>query len=190
VLRDARKRADYEERLGRPRAQAAPGAGGAAGAGDAGAPEPSRDEEEEARRAEEMIRRAGRLFDQEKYWDAIQLLEPAVVAARGKAQLSARILLARCLLKNPNWTKRAEEMLLAVTRDEPKAIQPWALLGALYAEKGLRARATSMYRRALELNPDHEEAKAYLAANAPEPEPPDDEGGAGGGLLGRLLGRG
>jgi tetratricopeptide (TPR) repeat protein len=181
VLRDARKRSDYEERLGRPRPQ---GDGGG-GAGEAAAPETARDEEEEARRAEEMVRRAGRFFEQEKYWDAMQLLEPAVVAARGKVRLNARVLLARCLLKNPNWTKRAEEILLAVTREEPQAIQPWALLGGLYAEKGLRARATSMYRRALELNPDHEEAKAYFAANAPEPEPPADEGG--GGLLGRLF---
>jgi tetratricopeptide (TPR) repeat protein len=190
VLRDTRKRSDYEERLGRPRPRPASEAGGPAGAGPEGraSPEPPRDESEEAQRAEESIRRAGKLFEQEKYWDAIQLLEPAAVAARGKARLNARVLLARCLLKNPNWKKRAEEMLLAVTRDEPQAIQAWAVLGALYAEKGMRARATAMYRRALELNPDHEEAKLYLAANATEPEPPENEGG--GGLLGRLFGRG
>ena len=44
-----------------------------------------------------------------------------------------------------------------------------------------------MYKKALELKPDHEEAFRYLAENAgPEPEPPEDEGG-GGGLLGRLF---
>jgi hypothetical protein len=62
------------------------------------------------------------------------------------------------------------------------------LLGAIYAGKGLRTRATTMYRKALELRPDHEEAAEYLKANAPEPEPPEDEGG-GGGLLGRLFRR-
>ena len=190
VLRDARKRSDYEERLGRPRPKpvgeaAAPAA---AGPGEPAPPEPPRDESEEARRAEEAIRRAGKLFEQEKYWDAIQLLEPAVVAARGKARTKGRALLARCLLKNPKWTKRGEEMLLAVTREDPPAVEPWALLGALYAEKGMRARAATMYRRALDLDPEHEAAREYLAANAADPEPPEDEGGSG--LLGRLFRRG
>jgi hypothetical protein len=49
-----------------------------------------------------------------------------------------------------------------------------------------------MYRKVLELNPDHEEAARYLAENAPPPEPPEDEGGGegGGGLLGRLFRKG
>ena len=42
-----------------------------------------------------------------------------------------------------------------------------------------------MYRKVLELKPDHEEAAQFLAANASEPEPPEDEGGSG--LLGRLF---
>ena len=43
-----------------------------------------------------------------------------------------------------------------------------------------------MYKKALELKPDHEEASRYLAENAgPERPPPEDEGG--GGLLGRLF---
>ncbi len=195
VLRDTRKRSDYEERLGRPRPAPAGEAGGRAGAatasagpGDTVPPEPPRDEAEDAQAAEESVRRATQLFEQEKYWDAIQLLERAVVAARGKARLRARILLARCLAKNPNWTRRAEELLLAVTREDPQVVEPWARLGALYGEKGMRARATTMYRRTLELEPDHEEARLYLAANAAGPEPPGDEGG--GGLLGRLFRRG
>ena len=43
-----------------------------------------------------------------------------------------------------------------------------------------------MYKKALELKPDHEEAARYLAENAgSEPAPPEDEGGSG--LLGRLF---
>ena len=193
VLRDPRKRADYEERLGRskPKPAARPRAAPRAGPEPA-APEPPRDPEEEARLAEEAIRRAAKLVEQEKYWDAIQLLEPAVEAVQGKPRLRARVLLARCYIRNPKWAKSAEAMLLAATREEPKAVEPWALLGAIYAEKRLRTRATAMYRKVLELKPDHEEAAQYLALNAPPPEPPEDEGGGegGGGLLGRLFRKG
>ena len=193
VLRDPRKRADYEERLGRSRPKPAAEAAGGPGAGpEPAAPEPPRDPEEEARLAEDAIRRAAKLVEQEKYWDAIQLLEPAVEAVQGKPRLRARVLLARCYIKNPKWAKSAEATLLAATREEPKAVEPWALLGAIYAEKGLRTRATAMYRKALELKPDHEEAAQYLARHAPPPEPPEDEGGdeGGGGLLGRLFRKG
>ena len=196
VLRDPRRRGEYEERLGRSKPKAAAAGADVAGGSGAGSepapPEPPRDPEEEARLAEEAIRRAAKLVEQEKYWDAIQLLEPAVEVVRGKSRLRARVLLARCYVKNPKWAKSAEATLLAATREEPKAVEPWALLGAIYAEKGLRTRATTMYRKVLELNPDHEEAAQYLALHAPPPLPPEDEGGgeSGGGLLGRLFRKG
>jgi tetratricopeptide (TPR) repeat protein len=189
VLRDPRKRADYEARLRRSKPKPAAEAASGHGAGPEPAPpEPPRDPEEEARLAEEDIRRAAKLFEQEKFWDAIQLLEPAVEAAQGKPRLRARVLLARSYLRNPKWAKSAEATLLAATREEPKAVEPWALLGAIYAEKGLRTRASATYRKVLELKPDHEEAAQYLALHAPPPGPPEDEGG--GGLLGRLFRKG
>ena len=192
VLRDPRRRGDYEERLGRQRPRPAASPAGGVAEPEKAPPEPPRDPEEEARLAEEAVRQAAKLVEQEKYWDAIQKLEPAVEAAQGKARLRARVLLARCYVKNPKWAKSAETMLLAATREEPRAIEPWALLGAFYAEKGLRTRATAMYRKALDLNPDHEEAARYLAENASPPEPPEGEGGGegGGGLLGRLFRKG
>jgi tetratricopeptide (TPR) repeat protein len=195
VLRDPRKRADYEERLGRsrpkPAASGGEAAGGPAGGPEPAPPEPPPDPEEIARRAEDAVRQAARLFEQEKYWDVIQLLEPAVEVVEGKSRLRARVLLARCYIRNPKWAKSAEATLLAATREEPRAVDPWALLGSIYAEKGLRTRATAMYRKVLELKADHEEAAQYLAQNAPPPEPPDDEGGGeAGGLLGRLFRKG
>jgi tetratricopeptide (TPR) repeat protein len=183
VLRDPRRRADYEERLGRPRPKAT-----VPGATPATAPDPPRDPEEEARLAEEAVRTAARLVEQERYWDAIQKLEPAVEAAQGKTRLRARVLLARCYIKNPKWARSAEAELLAATREEPRAVEPWALLGAIYAGKGLRTRATAMYRKVLELRPDHEEAVSYLGPSPPPPAP--REGERGGGLLGRLFRRG
>jgi len=192
VLRDPRKRADYEERLGRPRrplpepqgAAAAPATGSATPA----APEPSRDPGEDARLAEESIRKAAKLVELEKYWDAITLLEPALPRVQGKARLRAQLLLARGKAKNPKWVKEAEELLLTATRENPQAVEAWTLLASIYAERGLKARALGTYRRVIELKPDHEEAALYLARNAPASDTPDEEGG--GGLLGRLFRKG
>ena len=191
VLRDPRKRGDYEARLGRPRPKPAGETGGGPatpGAPEPPVPEPARDPDEEARRAEESIRKAAKLFEQEKFWDAIQLLLPAVEAVQGKTRLRGQLTLARCYAKNPKWAKETESVLLAATRESPEAVDAWALLGELYAQKGLRTRAATMYRKALELQPDHEEAAQFVAANAPVAEPPEDEGGSG--LLGRLFKKG
>jgi len=185
VLRDARKRADYEERLGRrPIRQAQ---GGGAAAAPASPPEPPRDLEEEARLAEESIRKAAKLVELEKYWDALTLLEPALAVVKGKARLRAQLLIARSKAKNPNWVKAAEELLLEVTRENPQVMDAWALLASIYAGRGLKARAVATYKRVLELKPDHEEAAQFLAHNAPSPEPPEDEGP---GLLGRFFRKG
>jgi tetratricopeptide (TPR) repeat protein len=205
VLRDPRRRGEYEERLGRskPRPAGSTGVAPPGPAPEPQAPEPPRDPEEEERRAEDAVRRAAKLLEQAKVleeekpgepdhqrltFDAIQLLLPAVEVVKGKTRLRALLLLARGKAKNPKWAKEAEEHLLTASRENPQSPEPWAMLGAIYAEKGLRTRATTMYRKVLELKPDHEEAAQYLAAHAPEPEPPENEGG--GGLLGRLFRKG
>jgi len=206
VLRDPRKRSEYEERLGRQRPRPGAPAGEAEGGpataspAEAAAPAPSPDTEEEARLAEEAVRRAAKLVEQAKAleqekpdepehqrltYDAIQLLEPIHETATGRTRLRAQLLLAWGWAQNPMWTKRAESLLLAASRENPQSPEPWAMLGGIYADKGLHTRATTMYRRALELKPDHEEAARYLKANAEAPAPPEAEGG--GGLLGRLF---
>ena len=191
VLRDREKRGAYEERLGRQRPRPGQSAGGppTAGPPTAEPPEaapPLLDPEEQALQAEESIRRAAKLFEQEKYWDAIQLLEATLDAARGKARLRGQLLLAQCRAKNPKWAKEAETVLLAATREDPKAAEAWALLAEIYAQKGMRTRAVTMYRKVLELKPDHEDAARYVSASAPPPEPGAEEGS---GLLARLFRR-
>jgi tetratricopeptide (TPR) repeat protein len=201
TLRDPKKRADYEERLGRfrPRGPQLTQAGPVVSPG-APEPPPQRDPEEEARLAEDALRKAAKLLEharaleQEKpdepehqrlTYDAIQLLEPVLETLTGKSRLRAQLLLARGYSKNPKWAKRAEELLIAASREVPQSAEPWALLGSIYAGRGIKTRAVSMYKKALELKPDHEEAGRYLAENAPpEPEKPE---AAGGGLLGRFF---
>jgi curved DNA-binding protein CbpA len=202
TLRDPKKRGDYEERLGRSRPRPQPTAPGQApGAPPAPEPPPARDLEEEARVAEESLRKAAKLLEMAKAleqekpnepehqrltYDAIQLLEPALPVLQGKLKQRAQVLLARGYSKNPKWAKRAEELLLTATRDSPQSPDAFALLGSIYAARGLKARALSNYKKVLELKPDHEEAFKYLAENSTPEDTPDQEGG-GGGLLGRLF---
>jgi curved DNA-binding protein CbpA len=203
TLRDPRKRADYEERLGRarPRPPQGTAAGQTPGAEAAADGPPPRDLEEEARVAEEALHRAAKLLERAKAleqekpnepehqrltYDAIQLLEPTLMVLQGKQRLRARVLLARGYIKNPKWQKRAEEMLLDASREHPQSPEPWALLGSIYAARGLKARALSNYKKALELNPDHEEAFRYLADNTtPDSAAPEEPGGSG--LMGRFF---
>jgi tetratricopeptide (TPR) repeat protein len=185
VLRDPRRRNEYEERLGRQRAAAAadaPAAPAAVAPARQPAPPsatkpPALDDGDRERAAEQAVRNAGGLFDKEKYWDAIQLLEPLVSEMPVRLRTRGRTLLARCYLKNPKWARRAEEVLLEVTRDDPKAVDSWALLGNIYEGKGIRTRALSMYKKALELKPDHEDASRYVLAHPPEEPQPEEDGG-------------
>jgi hypothetical protein len=207
VLRDPRKRADYEDRLGRPRTtsspavqassqpSAAPAMAAAApatppsttpAAGLPTAPPAGPDPPDADVGLEQRYHHAARHHAEERFWDAIQLLEPIVGSATGKLGSAARVLLARCYLRNPKWARRAEETLLEATRADPAAVEAWAVLGSIYAGNGMRTRACSMYRKVLELKPQHEEASSYLAAHgADDPESPEDSSG----MLRRLFRR-
>ena len=209
TLRDKGRRGDYEARLGRARPQAA---GGPASADAQGGRPPSgayealpRDPEEEARITEETLRKASKLLEQAKtleqekpgdnqhqrlIFDAIQLLEPLLPTVKGKSRLRAQLHLARAYVKNPKWLKRAEEMLLEASRENPQSAEAYATLGSIYHARGMRSRALSMYKKVLELKPDHEEAFKFVAENTTSEDlPPEPEGG-GGGLLGRLFRKG
>jgi hypothetical protein len=181
VLRNPRIRASYEKALDARAPRPEPAATPSAPAAPEG-PDP----QQEARQAEEAIRKAARSVAAEKYWEAIQLLEPAIGRVEGKVRQNGRVLLAKAYMKNPNWVKQGEELLLAVVQDDPRHMEAYMLLGNLYKSGGLRSRALSMFRKVLDLNPEHREAAAQLAEIAPdEPEP-----GAGGGFIKKIFGRG
>jgi tetratricopeptide (TPR) repeat protein len=183
VLRNPRIRASYEKALDAraPRVETAPARPAAAAEAPAPAPDPA----QEIRQAEEAIRKASRSIVAEKYWEAIQLLEPAVGRVEGKAKNTGRVLLAKAYMKNPNWVKQGEELLLSVVQDDPKNVEAYLLLGTIYKGSGLRSRALNMFRKVLDLQPEHEEALAQLSALEPaEPEP-----GASGGLIKKIFGR-
>jgi TolA-binding protein len=180
VLRNTRARLSYEATL------PARSSGSMPAVRDAPLAAPPPDPALEARRAAENVRRAEKLMEEAKYWDAIQLLEPAVQALGGGQKQRARVVLARALMKNPNWLHQAEEVLQAVVQDEPSHQEAHFGLGTLYKERGLKSRAAGAFRRVLDLNPDHKEAAAELLemGDVASEAPPES-----GGLLRKLFGR-
>jgi tetratricopeptide (TPR) repeat protein len=171
VLRNPRIRASYERGLGAPAAPAAP------------APDPGAEEE----MAKQSIRKAERSIQQEKYWEAIQLLEPAIPRVGGRLKQAGRVMLARAYAKNPNWVKQGEELLLMVIQEDPQNLDAHLVLGGIYRAGGLKNRAIGMLRKALDLAPDNREALDQLTALASEAAPPTAEAG---GLLKKLLRKG
>jgi tetratricopeptide (TPR) repeat protein len=123
------------------------------------------------------VQKAEKLMGEEKYWDAIQLLEGAVAVLDGPAARRANVLLARAYMKNPKWRHRAEELLGEVVRAAPDAPEPYLALGELYRGAQLRARAAAMYRKVLQLAPRNEDALNALRAIDAEEKPPSGEGG-------------
>jgi tetratricopeptide (TPR) repeat protein len=194
VLRNPRTRGPYEADLSA-RAKRFPGAepgtppkGSPSGpSAPAETPAPPADRAQEARRAFESMVAAEKHMEQGKFWDAIQLLEHAVPWLEGRNLTRARVALGRSYAKNPNWAKQAETVLKAAIASEPKGAEAHFVLGELYARQGLRSRAASAFRRALELQPDRQDAASALAALGPEdqPEEPEDDGG----FLKKLFGK-
>jgi hypothetical protein len=131
------------------------------------------------------LKKAQRLIIEEKFWDAIQLLEPAIPALEGKPKQRARLELAQAYTKNPNWIHQAEETLHEVVREDPRNVEAYMALGHMYKAGGLRSRAVGMFRKVVELRPEHEDAMAELTALGPEPEAPESSGG----FLKNLFGR-
>jgi curved DNA-binding protein CbpA len=174
ALADARSRASYEAR-GRPTAPSA------SAASPVPPEEPGTTPDEDLATSEETLLHAQLLLLQARYWDAIQLLEPAVSRMTPPRHRNrGRILLARAYAKNPNWLRKAEDQLQDVVRTDPAHVEAHYQLGLLYKAQGLTARAQAMFRRVLDLRPDHRDASAEV-------------GGAGataGGFLRRLFRRG
>ncbi len=173
ILGDQESRTAYASRLGAP----------SVGSGDGGAPSsasPGAGSEEAE--GDETLRKAQRLLEESRFWDAIQMLEAAVPRLEpASRQHRGHVLLARAYAENPKWVRRAEKTLQRVVREDPGHAEAHYQLGLLYKSGGLSARAQAMFRKALELRPDYREAKAEIA---PYDTPPS------GGFLHRLFGGG
>jgi tetratricopeptide (TPR) repeat protein len=189
TLKNPKSRVAYEARLRRDKAtgQVLPGPP------EPELPPPPPDPEAVARAAEDEIRRAEKLIEKEKYWDAIQLLEPAIPRAKNPKLIArGHIAMAKAKLKNPKWVKEAENTLKELVRIDPKHAEAHFMLGMIYKTSGLKARSESMFRKVLELQPDHEGAISEIGSLPVEtPDPEGSSGGAaGGGLIKKLFKKG
>jgi curved DNA-binding protein CbpA len=131
-------------------------------------------------RAEAAVTQAEEHFAAGLYWEVLQALDESVLASlQGRAASRGRSLKAQCHLKNPEAQKQAEAELKALIAQDPGYAEAYFLLGTIYRAGGANARASSMFRKALELKPRHQGAREELAAleGAPLPAP---------GLLGKL----
>src|SRR5207247_2978589 len=164
TLRDPQKRGGYEADLDAraPRRRPEPTPPPASESGPPVRTEASRITE--GALAMESVRQAEKAFKEEKYWDAIQLLEPAISRLERSSKVKAQVLLARAYMKNPNWGRRAEELLQRVVQESPDQADAFVALGNLYRASQLKSRAQAMYRKAVQAQPGHQEALAELAA--------------------------
>jgi tetratricopeptide (TPR) repeat protein len=176
VLGNPRKRGDYESTLPRrtfnpPRAEppTAPSPSGPTPQPGPAWAEPPTGEEEAASRGDEALARAEAFMAEEKYWDVIQGLETNLGSLTGRRLQKARLLLARAFAKNPKWLRRAEEAAQKVTKDDPGNADAYLVLASVYRAGGLESRATAMYRKVLELQPQNKEAQEALAVTDPPP---------------------
>lgn len=173
VLRHNHSRASYDRTLPSPAAAAPPPP-------PVAAPDPVQDQKVAA----ENVRRGEKHLAEARYWDAIQLFESALEHVDGPLKQRALLGLARALLRNPNWVKRAEETLQELLRVAPRHVDGLTELALLYESTGLKSRALTAFRRVLEVQPDNEQALVKTAELSP-PAPPEP----GGGRLKKLFGR-
>ena len=188
TLRDPASRAEYERTFGpsrpRPVRVAPPVTTSAASGGSAPAPAqtssppasagpavPVAPRVDERLRPDRILEVAERLFEDGAYWEAIQQLEPMVPRAEEPTRARAKMLLARAYLRNPMWKKRAEGVLQSLLQDNPRDVAAGLALAELYRDSNLPARARSVYRKVLDIQPGLTEAVRALATLDPLEEP-------------------
>ena len=119
---------------------------------------------------------AQELYLGERYWDAIQQLEPLVARVENPIRTEARMLLAQAYLKNPLWKRRAETVLQGVLAASPDHVPALLLLAEIYEAGRLLSRAKGLYRRVLELSPRHPQASRGLAVLEADATAPGADG--------------
>ena len=135
-------------------------------------------------RARRLLVKAKSYMMQDRTSEAIRSLEQAIkLDGDSPGAFESWMLLGRLRLSNPAWSTRAIEALQVASRLNPRAAEPWALMGELYHRKGFRANAQGCFRRALELDPS---VAVPAGWSLEDPALPAREAQAG--LMGKLRG--
>jgi hypothetical protein len=150
-------------------------------AGPMVAPAPEKAMEDEV--AEESLAKAQFELAEGRPGEAARILETVVELVEGGVRTRVRRLLAEALLADPRSEKRGEGQLHILVAESPEDVEAYFMLGSVYKRRGLRSRADTMFRRVLELDPNHAGARTAMGSST---EPPKS---APPGLWGRLRGR-
>lgn len=139
TLSDAEKRKQYDQQLVAPAQETA---------------------DDLAKKAEVKYRQGRTLYNQGMYEEAIIFLEEALRLKRARADYY--LLLAMAESKLPAYKKKAEEDFLRAIEMEPWNAECYLGLGLLYLGEGLKVKAKKQLLKALEIDPDHYQAKQAL----------------------------
>ncbi|MBC7363247.1 MAG: DnaJ domain-containing protein [Candidatus Aminicenantes bacterium] len=112
------------------------------------------------KKAEIKYRQGRTLFQQGLYEEAIIFLEEAIRLRKNKPDYY--LLLAMAEAKLPAFKKKAEEDFLKVIEMEPWNPEAYLGLGLLYLGEGLKIKARKYISKALEIDPEHHQARAAL----------------------------
>lgn len=124
------------------------------------APTPSQDKRDWDKTADIKFRQGKTLFNQDRFEEALILLEEAVRLNSRKGPYF--LLLAMVQSKLTTFRRKAEESFLKAQELEPWDAESYAELGLLYKEEGLFIKAKRQFRRALEIDSVHKVALREL----------------------------
>ena len=138
-----------------------------------------------AERARQLLVKAKSYLLQNRASEAIRALEQAIkLDGDSPGDFETWLLLGRLRLSNPAWSTRAIEALQVASRLNPRAAEPWVLMGELYLRKGFKANAQGCFRRALDLDPSVAVPAGWSQEKPTRPAPRESQVG----LMGRLRG--
>jgi len=127
-----------------------------------GAGAPAKDPQERLREAQEALA--------QRPWEALAAAERLLDETAGPLRQQARLLRARAQLRNPVSCRAGELDLREIINETPDFVDAILVLGTFYKDRGLAARAASMFKKVLELQPGHRRALDEVR-DLPRPEP-------------------
>jgi hypothetical protein len=117
----------------------------------------SEDAQDIVKKADIKFRQGKTLFVQDRFDDAVTLLEEAVRLRKDKGDYY--LLLAMAESKVPSYSMKAEEDFLKAISLEPWNPEGYVGLGFLYKNEGLMTKATRQFQKALDADPEHKLAR-------------------------------
>jgi curved DNA-binding protein CbpA len=128
---------------------------------DSRAPAGGQEEAQDSvKKADIKFRQGKTLFGMDRFDEAMAFLEEAIRLRRDKADYF--LLLAMAEAKIPSYVKKAESDFLTAIRLEPWNPEGYMGLGFLYKNEGLQTKAIRQFEKALEVEPEHVQARHEL----------------------------